>query len=172
MAPSALPVTWPAGDVFDGVQDRGKALSPGEPAIGESPAAPASRALLIFDPAIALACAVAAQARRNGEFALPLEGDAGTFWYRSILPLLQQDARAPAPGGFTPENLGSGAPGPHNGDVFEHRIAMTGLTPHAAFFVLSTLAMGAGMGVSSRRLIGADDDPHLVAWHFELRMTA
>jgi hypothetical protein len=151
-------------------------------------------ALMIFDPAFALACAVASAARRTGQSTLELEGDVGTFWYRSILPLLQP----------------TGAP--------ERRLTLTGITPHATFFVLSTLATVAGMSVSSRPMMSAegssivlghghghghgrakfaamplaatgsevrsafpdrpslapfatigDDDRHLVAWHFEFR---
>jgi hypothetical protein len=169
--PAALPLpatTVPGGNPLDVAKDEGEAVSPDAPDISESPASGAPRTLLIFDPAFPLACTVAAHARHSGRVALPLEGDAGTFWYRSILPHLQQDAQALDRDGVSAEHHNRGASEHHNGDTFEHRVAITGLTPHAAFFVLSTLATGAGMHTSSRRLAS---DRHLVTWHLEFRTT-
>jgi hypothetical protein len=158
--PSSLPLQpmGHTGDIEDG--------NPPSHAAGESRPTPPSPALLIFDPAFALACAVASEARLAGQPTLGLEGDAGTFWYRSVLPLLQSD----------------GMP--------EHRLSLNGLTPHATFFVLSTLATAAGMSVSNRSMSAplaasgsevraafpdhpalspfatiSDNDRHLVAWH-------
>lgn len=170
-------------------EDRGEKVGDGHPtpdAIDESRPSPA---LVIFDPAFELACAVASEAWRIGQPTLRLEGDTGTFWYRSIQPLLQSR------------------------DIPEHQLSLDGLTSHATFFVLSMLATVAGMSVSSRpmsaersstgpvpepghaRLAATplaasgsevrsafpdyrtlppfatinDSDRHLVAWHFEFR---
>jgi hypothetical protein len=199
---SALPAAWPPANL---AQNKGKVVSPEEPEdpdTGDSSSAPAPRTLLIYDPAFALACSVATHARRNGGFALALEGDAGALWYRSILPFLQRGTPVPqrdgagrgtrlgsdfstdlgsGSGSGSGSGLGSGlglgsAPdsnlaqrsvgvqGPNDPNSVEPRIAITGLTPHAAFFVLSTLATVAGMRILSNRSAG---DRHLVAWHLE-----
>jgi hypothetical protein len=116
-----------------------------------SPAATAPRTLLIYDPASGPACAAAvSHARRGGVHALPLEGDPGALWYRSIAPLLEQDTRRPDLDPGNPAHRAGGLP-----------MTITGLTPHAAFFVLSTLASVMGMRASSRLLSHEPSAPHL-----------
>jgi hypothetical protein len=168
-APAAWPpaaTTLPLGTMPDLAQNKGKAVSPEDPDTGDCSSAPGPRTLLIYDPAFALACRVATHARRNGGFALALENDAGALWYRSILPFLEQDAHVPRRDGAALAQRPGGVQGHGNTDALEQAITITGLTPHAAFFVLSTLAITAGMRISNSRSAG---DRHLLAWHLEFR---
>jgi hypothetical protein len=84
--------------------------------------------LAIFDPARAAGQRFADDATQRGHIVLPLEGDAGIFWYRTVLPSLARSSDIGRPP------------------------ALHGLTSHADFFILSTLAASAGMTVSRDRL--------------------
>jgi hypothetical protein len=168
---TAVPAAWPpaattlpVGNMPELAQNKGNAVSPEDPGTGDCSSGPGPRTLLIYDPAFALACRVATHARRNGGFALALENDAGALWYRSILPFLEQDAHAPPRDRAAFAQRPGGVQGHGNTDTLEQPIAITGLTPHAAFFVLSTLATTAGMRISNSRSTG---DRHLVAWQLE-----
>jgi hypothetical protein len=152
--PAPLPVTTAGGEMADTLPH------PDDTRIE-------THALTIFDPAFALACDAATCARQRGERVLPLEGDAGTFWYRAILPFVQRASYASTRKGWregSEGDEGDDRAGGAGGAV-QHRIAVAGLTSHADFFVFSTLAASAGMSFSSRRTPG--DHPALVAWHLE-----
>ncbi len=140
-APTAPSLDRPRGDASDSDED---------PQPVDAPRTSSPR-IVVFDPTFARGRALADDARRRGDVVLPLDGDAGTFWFRTVLPRL-------APTGTLLE----------------------GLTSHADCFVLSTLAASAGMrafpvsrahdGVQTpniERTVADGSDTHHVAWRIE-----